>query len=292
MNQAIYSFVDRINNEKVDSVQFELFDNPGCLAWQYAVLLNNKSRTCVRAAPGAYLSSRPRNLETQYNELLAVLDQLAQDDFKYQGSVPAGFDQADQNFMNRIHRFFTESCRVLWDVSYTDFDKQFTINERLQKLNSLIHQLENYLTTDTKIKYAGIINNNEIRVINSCNEIGFDLVPFRKYHSYESADLIMDPYILGKSLLESFLCEDNAAHWDTSGHTSTNGGACIMLSDHRTHIYHSRDFDQWLSQQGLNKHSRYADFPLGNFVSGHKEKMQALTNHLHKFSCTVEIKLS
>jgi hypothetical protein len=288
MNRAVYTIVDKIRNQTVDTIEFDLLDNPGCRAWQYAVMLNDNTRYFERT--GIYIPVRSEQCLHEYEEFKTVLKQLDQTEFKFEKPVPEDFSLVNQNFMNHAHRYFTNSCLSLWNIKYANFENQKQINDLLQTLNELIHQLEPYLPTTNKLKYSWI-GTNEIRVINNGQELGYDIFPFRRYHSYEPADLIMDPYILGKTLLESFMCEDDPTSWDTSGHVRTNGGSVILLDSHRQTIYNSQDFDQWLTQHGTNKHLRHADFSLGYFVPGHKEKLLSLKNSLHNFYCTVEIKI-
>jgi integrase len=111
-------------------------------------------------------------------------------------------DLVTQDFMNGLHRHFTNSSAKLWNHQYTNFDQQNNLNTILQELNHSIHTLEFFIPTKHKLKYYQN-HNEEILIINNGRELGYDMFPFRQYHSYEPADLILDPYILGKTLLET-----------------------------------------------------------------------------------------
>jgi hypothetical protein len=289
MSRAVYTFTDEETNQTADVVEFDLLDNAGCRAWQYAVMLNDKSRRIFKKTT-TFPVTIPTDINKQYAHLKFIVDQLSTTEFKTDLVVPESFDSVTQDFMNLLHRHFTNSCATLWSPEYTNFDQQNIIDKILHDLNNNIHRLEIYVLTKNKLQYSQI-ENSEIWIINDGYDLGYDIAPFRQYHSYEPADLILDSYILGKTLLESFVCEDDPTSWDTQGHVRTNGGACLVLTGHREILYNSKEFAEWLESYGLIKHQTYADFPLGNFAPGHRSKMDALKNQLFKYSCRVHIQL-
>ncbi len=288
MSRVAYTFVDRETNETADVIEFDLLDNPGVRAWQYAVMLNRPERFAFLASPIQIPKPLSTDISGKYQLLKDIVSKLADTDFTYPEILPENFDQVDQELMNRLHRHFTNSCLDLWDPRYprkntTDLD------HLLQNLNSVIHELEQYLPT--KIKTTHGRATTELWAICSGLELSYDIFPLRQYHSYEPADLIIDGHILGKTLLESFTCLDNPTSWDTRGHMRTNGGAIMMLEPFRQEIYASQDFVDWLTQHGTDKNRSFADFPLGYFVSGHKQKLKQLIKTLHKYSVKVHIQL-
>jgi hypothetical protein len=289
MSRAVYTLIDKETNCKADVIEFDLLDNPGCRAWQYAVMLNDKSRKIFKKTT-SFPKIIPPDIDKQYDYLKFVVAQLSTTKFKTDLAIPESFDLVTQDFMNLLHRHFTNSCAAVWSPEYTNFDQQNIFNKILQDLNITIHRLENYISNKNKLQYSQI-KNEEIWTINDGCELGYDIVPFKQYHSYEPADLILDSYILGKTLLESFMCDDDPTSWDTQGHVKTNGGSCLVLTDHRQTLYNSKAFTEWLESYGLIKDQTYADFPLGNFVPGHRSKIEALKNQLFKYSCQVNIQL-
>lgn len=285
---AAYSFIDLETNQTADVIEFELIDNPGSRAWQYAVMLNSPERFVSLASPIQVPNPLPANISDQYQVLKETVEKLANMNFPYPEVLPENFDTVDQELMNRLHRHFTNSCLDLWDLRYprqnaTDVDKI------LQKLNFLVHELEHYLPTNVKIKYGKSVT--ELWTICNGQELSYDIFPLRQYHSYEPADLIIDGHILGKTLLESFKCQDTPTSWDTRGHMRTNGGANMLLENFRQEIYNSQDFIDWLTQHGTDKNRSFADFPLGYFVPGHKQKLKELIKTLNKYSVKVHILL-
>jgi hypothetical protein len=290
MSRAIYTFVDKKSGQLADIIEFELIDNPGCRAWQYAVMLNKKSRNLLTKIKPNQPIRLPTDIAQQYNNLKTIINSLSQTEFSCNFDLPEFFESVTQDLMNQLHRHFTNSCSTLWNPKYTNFEKVLELDKILQDLNLEIHNLEQYISTSNKSIYNELIT-TEIWTVNDGAEIGYDIFPFRKYHSYEPADLILDAYILGKTLIESFRCHDNPCSWDTAGHMRTNGGGCILLGNGRQEIYNSDAFNNWLSEYGVTKYHLMADFPLGNFVSGHRTKFDTLKNQIFNYSCHVNIQL-
>ena len=286
MTRAVYTFTDPQSKQIAEVIEFDLVDNPGVRAWQCAVMLNDKSRKVQRKSVGS-LKQAPVPLAV-YSDLKYTLEQLASTKYAVDIDLPESADLLTQDLMNVIHRHFTNSCQDLWDPKNISHD-QSKINQWLQDLNYLIHELECYLPTPHKLKYAHL--GNEIHAVPEGSEFSYDIFPFRSYHSYEPADLILDGHILGKTLMESFMCHDSPTSWDTSGHVRTSGGAVMLLSQHRSQIYQSDKFRAWLEQHNTNQHARYADFPLGNLVPGHGGRMEALKSQVHRYFCEVSIQL-
>jgi hypothetical protein len=288
MSRAVYTFTNKENNQIADVVEFDLLDNPGCQAWQYAVMLNGPSIICSKKNIVIFNKFLPTDIHSEYQSLKDTINNLSTTDFAWVEHVPESFDQVDQDFLNRLHRHFTNSEYVLWDHRNLNFEK-IDVNNILQNLNKHIHYLEIWIHTNTKLKYCGA--GIEIQFRKHESEFSYDMYPFRKFHSYEPADLILDAHILGKTLIESFACEDDPTNWDTNGHMRTNGGAIVCLNHDRAKIYNSQDFEQWLTNHATQKYSKLADFPLGNFIKGHRSKCESLQNNLQEFSVKLHIEL-
>jgi hypothetical protein len=291
MSRSRYNFFDQQTNELAEVIEFDLIDNPGCRAWQYAVLLNDKARTLGKCCPFTYVRP-PANIDEIYNRLKNTINQLEATDFPIEFDIPESFDQADSDLMNRLHRHFTNSCYALWDYRYAkSVTQQQIIDAILHELNELVHELEIYMATPHRMQLVQQWSQEEVYVQCDGRELGYDIFPFRQYHSFDQADLILDGYILGKTLLQSYVCYDDPASWDTAGHMKTNGGAAITVDDVRQQIYNSSDFNKWLRDYGVEKHQRFADFPLGHFVPGHRYKIESLKKELWKYSSSIEILL-
>lgn len=288
MSQAIFTFTDRQSNQSIDTVVFDLLDNAGCRAWQYAVMLNANSRIVFPSSPIIFQPIRPPDVNDSYKKLKCAIEELASSDFAFTQAVPESFETVDQDFLNRLHRHFTSSVATMWYPKYAG-PVDYAIDKVLHDINHLVHTLDEYVPNPTKLKYNRC--SNTILALSHGQELSYDIFPFRKYHSYESADLILDSHILGKSLIESFACEDDPTSWDTAGHMRTNGGAIIQLDSFRQELYNSADFLDWLKKHGVEKNQKLADFPLGYFAPGQRSKLESLVKDLKQFSVELHIKL-
>ena len=294
MFQAIFTFVS--TSQEV-AITVDLFDNPGVRAWAYAVLLNNKNRSVMFQNISRWEEYDIIRVEEGYNNIIKTLDQLRGTVFEFKNPVPS-LDNIDQEFLNTLHRHFTDSCYKLWARplindfcgldSQSFFDMLSQLNPLLDDLNENVHHIETYFSTAQKIKFRNIGPELHLRCTNGTS---FDIKPFNRYHSFEHADLILDAHILGKTLIESYMCNDNPNHWDTSGHSRTTGGCIFLLDDTRAQIYSSEDFTNWLTAHNLTKKQALADFPLGNCRSGDKECLINFIKdpNFNVHSCKIEI---
>jgi len=281
---------DRKDGSVADVIEFDLLDNPGVRAWQYAVLLNAKSRR-VRYRSAIEVQPRLPHADDLHAEFFQIQHELGNTEFPFQDHIPASLDELDQDFLNRAHRHFTDSCEIFWNLRRTR-QRDMRVDRVLHRLNDVIHELEPAVPTAHKIQHGG--QGLEIWLLADGRELGYDIFPFRQYHSFEPADLILDAYILGKTLLESFACHDDPTAWDTSGHIRTNGGAIVCMDRARHEIYESQDFHDWLASWNLISKQVLADFPLGMFRPGHRSRMEAVSRELRnsqKYSAELDIRL-
>jgi hypothetical protein len=164
------------------------------------------------------------------------------------------------------------------------------LNPVLQTLNATIHSIEGYYHTPQRKQWYN--QDRSIIFRAGQNENSFDIRPFSSEHSFEPADLILDAHILGKTLIESYLCDDDPTEWDTSGHVRTSGGATALLTNTRQQVYQSFEFQQWIDRYQVNRFQLAADFPLGNFINGDLSRLATLSEDANfvNFSCEIDIK--
>jgi hypothetical protein len=271
MTTANFEFFSK-NQQHITTVVVDLLDTPASRAWQFAVKLNSPQKNVFARTSSYYDDTiKPFVIDHNLRKLHESLEQLSSTQFAYTESVPTQFKDFDQPLFNQLHRHFTKSCQQLWDITFMDFELQQKLNPWLQQLNGSLHLLEQFVATAQKTAWHKV--GLELFVCAGGADLSYDIMPVRHCHSFEPADLILDPHILGKTLIESFMCNDNPVNWDTTGHVRTNGGSCFILSDHRQKIYQSPEFADWLEQNASSPESVHADVPLGNFVPGHKEKL-------------------
>ena len=290
MSICCVTITDHQDGSVADVIEFDLLDNPGVRAWQYAVMLNAKSRQ-VRYRSAIEVKPRP-NAGDLHAELFQIQHELANTEFPFQDHIPASLDELDQDFLNRAHRHFTDSCEIFWNLRRTR-PRDMRVDQVLHRLNDVVHELEPAVPTMHKTLYGA--KGLEIWLPADGRELGYDIFPFRQYHSYEPADLILDAYILGKTLLESFACHDDPTAWDAAGHLRTNGGAIVCMDRTRHEIYESQYFHAWLANWNLISKQVLADFPLGMFRPGHRSRMEAVSRELlrnsQKYSAELDIRL-
>ena len=288
MIQAVFKFSN--STQTVDTFTVDLIDNPGVKAWAYAVLLNDKQRNISIRPVTALKPPNSSFVNDQYQKMVDCINHLEPTQFKFNKPIPT-VDQLDQSFLNHLHRHFTQCCLDIWAYDFHDLELTAHINPILQNLNNIIHQLEEFYETPQKKQWNR--QGREIAIQTDSNQLSFDISPFRYCHSYEPADVIVDDHILGKTLIENFMCNDNPNNWDTSGHVRTSGGAIIMLNDCRQQVYNSPEFNQWLSDYRVDSSKVFADFPLGNFIPGDKDRLIKLSLYpeFKKLVCEIDITL-
>lgn len=289
---AIAQFVFSKQNQILDTVDVILIDSAASRAWQYAVMINNPNRQTICKRGSSWYHSVFNSAEVTYwlGEIHHCLQELKFTNFAFTEPVPQDPSQVDQALLNRLHRHFTDSQRIIWALEYVDFGTQDHIHKIGNRLNEAVHKLEAYVATDQKIKWA--TQGAEI-LCRAGNELSYDIAPHRHCHSFEHADLIMDGYILGKSLLESFMTNDDPTNWDTTGHARTNGGCTFLMTNLREQIYQSSEFDDWLHQHDTQRNKLHADMPLGMFASGAKAQMEQLVTlpDFAQINCKITINL-
>lgn len=203
-----------------------------------------------------------QNLKTIQECLNVLSDQY---DMHFANSVPLDGRQLNREFTNQCHRFFTENQKKV-NQSSTIGDARMTVSSLLSDINHAIHLLELYLPP---IRNAGMDSMPEVHVeFDSSknqwqNPRWWQMKPdWRDLHTREDqhVDVILTSEILGKTILRSYLDDDNPHHWDTSGHYTSLGGLQIQFRPTRSEIYRSQDFASWY---GPKTDRIYFDYPIG-----------------------------
>lgn len=285
MTTAHFDFFDQ-SGSHLDRVDVLLLDTQGARAWAYAVMLNSPDRK-VATRKGSQWRSLKQDA-TWLNDIHATLLELDNLGYRYPCPFPKTVEELTLENFNDLHRYFTESAVNLWAEKTKPWQEIVKVDQPFQKLNTLIHNLETSIPNLRREEFWK--NNKEIMVIADGTELGYDIKPFRDCHSFDHIDVIIDGYILGKTLIESYLCNDDPNAWDTSGNIRTNGGCIFLLSDYRAQLYHSQEFQNWLTEHNCDYQNTQADFPIGNFAKGHKSRAEQLLGlPLWQTSCKVSV---
>lgn len=286
MVQAVFKFTHPVESLS-EEIRVDLFDWPGVRAWIYAVYLNSHERK-IHRLHDLYQDPDWNQLTPMYQRLLSAIQELDLTPYPYNHPVPNSVEELAQPFLNHLHRHFTESALHLWRPTATNWMERPAIDQRLQRINDIIHEIEYYMPTRQKQQW-----NRSIKELwlECPGQQSFDIDPYRwNHHGFEHADLVLDAHILGKTLIESYYCDDNPTHWDTMGHTHTSGGCVMLLNDTRSKIYASDEFNSWLKTNNTNKDRTFGDWPLGMFAPGYRDRAIRLHNtNMSNYSCTVDI---
>lgn len=242
-------------------VQVNLLDNPGVQAWANKFLDNYT--TSVLAHDHLWVHHMDvAKFNHAVDHSLILIDQLAQYGIVYSGP---SISLVDHCSLNHVHRFFTHNqqrCNV------REFGPDFDYNLvmlMLDQLNIHVHELENYIPRGPDDIVVDQIE--EIKLYHN-SQYGttdwIDLTDYQQYHSDQHYDVILSSEILGKTLLQSYLDQDDPTDWDTSGHHGSAGALQIAYLPTRQKIYQSDSFKQWLERHGANPAELKYDFPIGN----------------------------
>lgn len=266
----------------------ELVDNPGVLAW---VDHFDGYQTHATIHDHLYVPEINVTNEDVYDlprqRCLVALTALAEQNFVYTGPVPTAPEQVDANCLNQLHRYFThqqqEVNNTIGRLSQKNQDPNKLIpglvetEKLLQDLNTCVHDMEAYCKrAPANIAVSQI---EEIKLYHPNDHgtaVWFNLEQYRQFHNAEHHDVILSSEVLGKTLLQSYIDQDDPADWDTSGHHSSAGGVQILLDQSRQMIYHSQDFQDWLRKH--NADELYYDFPIGNVLD--KSALERITQLL------------
>jgi hypothetical protein len=249
------------SNERIE-VQVNLLDNPGVAQWADK-FLNCNYTTSVLSHDHLWV----HDMDTaKFNHAVAecqiLIGQLAQHGIVYAGPNIA---TVDHHVLNHVHRFFTHSQQRCNNKEFgIDFDYH-SVMPMLDKLNLHVHELERYIARGPDDIPVDQIE--EIKLYHSTDYMSdawCSLADYQQYHSDQHYDVILSSEILGKTLLQSYLDQDNPGDWDTSGHYSSAGGLQITYLPTRQTIYQSHSFQQWLQQHQVDPDQLRYDFPIGN----------------------------
>jgi hypothetical protein len=274
----------------------DLLDTAGVVAWKYAVTMNNKERS-VNKSYWTRLEPYDETIaQTFLNKIYDIVDFLSSTHFAYTDTLPVAPSDVTREWLNKIHRHFTNSAFDVWSgkFRFESVEAQYCINDRLLDLNSNVHNLEHLYINKHQQKFQR--DGQEILVrpktsLQKTTAYGFDIKPYMNCHSRDHHDVVLDPYILGKTIIQSFLDIDDPSQWDTTGHVSTDGGCMFVLTDHRQKIYQSSEYVDWLAKYNLNYYNTYADFPIGDLIAGDKQRLTEFVKspNFNHWNCAIEL---
>ena len=288
-------------------IKVECLDNPVIDRWYQS------AKQIYQNAPSIKLLNYPVYYNTvtdetreivnnTYNNILLAIDGFRKIGINWPVDEPKEFNY-DQQWCNRVHRYFTTLMQYRkFNLSSTEVINQDddNINEFYKLghiINEAVHKIEHYCTNETRQKYSKFnkllhINlpgfNYHLNTTHSWHEF---VKEDYQYHTWNSeSDVIFNAEILGKTILCSFLDEDDPNYFDTSGHNGWWGSFLILANNARQNIYKSDDFNDWLKKHGVSKNSEniHGDFPIGKVVATSELDIRKLDNVNNISNCSIE----
>lgn len=288
-------------------VTIECLDNPVINRWYQA------AKEIYQFPPTANLIHYPiyyseisieaRDIvNNSYNNILMAIDALQAIGIDWPVVEPTEFNY-DQKWCNRVHRYFTTlmQYRKFNLTSNTVIDGDSTNIAVFYKLghiiNEAVHKIEHYCMNQTRQKYLKFNKLLHVNLpgfnyhLNATHKWhGFNQEDYQ-YHTWGSDyDVIFNAEILGKTILQSFIDEDNPNYFDTSGHNGWWGSFLILTNDSRKRIYDSDDFNNWLADHGVSKESKniYGDFPIGKVIATSEVDFRRMPYIDNISNCSIE----
>lgn len=272
-----------------ESLLFDLLDNPGVHAW---------ANHCKKISPGRLATMQsvapaPPDLLMDYSDLWTqqqlVQNSLAVTTLPMPMPVTAR-EQITQEHLNVWHRWFTHHTNII--DNQIDNQELATEYHWLHELNQIVHKLENSIREWPK-EQLGICG-YDLNLQPKIDKHGFgasmiDLAPHRQYHSWESADLILDQAVHGKTTMQSFIDNDDPKNWDTTGHHISWGGFKLVSTHYRQAIYQGDLFRQWMNSNDVTHQDLWGDYPLGNIANRDQAQLDRIFNRYSGPVISVEL---
>lgn len=255
---------------------FDLIDNPGVMAWVH----HCRKISPVRSLRNCGTIHPPFSFQIGAWHRLQEIQQKLESSTRPMPLPVNERSEITQNHLNIWHRWFTDNTKFGIPTPEYEYDFYW-----LQELNQVVHELELEFHEWPKPEFPTVFG-DEITMWPKVDGHGFsesgylNLSPYRQYHSWEPADLILEQSIHGKSTLRSFLDNDNPRHWDTTGHHMTHGGCTLQITSFRDEIYQSIPFQQWLDKHDITREELWPDYPLGNI----RHRDQGLLDHISQLT--------
>jgi len=285
--EKFYSFDERDSNY----ILIKLFNTPGIDSWfQYSKKLYKRNSYLYNVGRPQkidhkntyYLENINDSLNNKWNLIKKTLQEIEKIKYCIPFKIPEKFD-FDQKTLNILHRFFTYNAA--WSQSNVNvenpFDKSFKIPQNYNKksffylidqINKNVHFLEkytipgpnrNFIEENYPLEYLHFeileedfekyLNFNSIEYQNNYNFLNLD---------YENI-VTLDASILGKSVLQSFIDQDDPTKKDCQGRHCSAGGFMIYTDNQLKKIYTSTQFQNWIKEYNLEFSKIPYEFSIG-----------------------------
>jgi len=276
--------------DSTESLLFNLLDNPGVHAW---------ANHCKKISPDRLVTKQlvappTPALFMDYSDLW-IQQQLVQNNLAAT-TLPIPMpvtarEQITQEHLNVWHRWFTHYTNII-DNHTTQNTELATEYHWLHELNQIIHRLEKSIWEWPKPDLG--VCGHDLNLEPEMDEHGFgagmiDLTPYRQYHSWEPADLILDQAVHGKTIMQSFIDNDDPKNWDTTGHHMSWGGCKLVSTHYRQAIYQGDLFRHWMNRNDVTHQDLWGDYPLGNIVNRDQAQLDRINSQQQFISVELAI---
>ena len=262
------------------TITIKLFNKPAIAKWfsryssfQYQQNYVNSSEYEIFRKTHQLID--PSYKTNNWNTILSTLQDLKSLGYCVPFEVPNEFTY-DQHLLNQLHRFFTYNA--LWHGSgeSNPYDPGFQTDlsfeewhDIINKINVAVHSLEDITTNPNKTIIADqfplefFLLDIKEKSFNSIVEFDQDDQKLNfTYFNYQQHPLVLlDGSILGKSVFQSFLTDDDPSLKDCTGRLLSYGGFVIDLNNSRSRLYQSPEFLEWCDK--FNLVSPPLEFPIG-----------------------------
>lgn len=177
---------------------------------------------------------------------------------------PVGFDipktfTSDQDILNRLHRYYTETASVV--------DTESELFKLASKINYCVHELEEF-TPRINPTYTSDLwfHVDDYPIPTEC---WIDLID-QQHENYKFFDydydytVRLDKSILGKCVLQAFEENDDPNQKDCTGRLGSFGGFFIDTDNKLKELYSSDQFTNWCRQHGRLPRELPLEFVIGN----------------------------
>jgi len=267
-------------------ILISLFEHAGIKKWfEYSKELNKKN--CYVYSSKKYQPfSFHEGLKKVCNDKWKLIKQALQDIKNLNYSIPFTISEEfdfKQSTLNLLHRFFTYNAD--WSnfdsITENPFDKNFQLPKNYSKkdwfylidqINKHVHFLERYTIPTVNRKF---VNENypleclyfEILEENFEKYLNFDSIEYQNNYNFLNLDyeniVTLDASILGKSILQSFMEQDDPTKKDCQGRHCSAGGFMIYTDNQLKKIYTSTQFQNWIKEYNLESSKIPYEFSIG-----------------------------
>lgn len=277
-----YSF----DNKNFHWILIKLFEFPVIKKWfKYSKELNIKKSYFYngRIYQKFFLHEEFKKIcDNKWELIKQTLQDIKSLNYNIPFTIPEAFN-FEQDILNLLHRFFTYNAK--WCNSdciiENPFDRNFQLPKNYNKkdwfylidqINTHVHFLDRYtIPRENRIfvdeSYPLEYLHFEIKEVDHGKYLNFNHDEYQ--NNYKFLDLnyenivTLDASILGKSILQSFMEQDDPTCWDCQGRHCSAGGFMIYTDNQLKKIYTSVQFQNWIKRYNLESSEIPYEFSIG-----------------------------